>query len=81
MGAGGSRLLRGNHEEHELLESEAAGFFGCESALFLANGYTANSALLATLPQRGDAIFHDALVHASAHEHVAGPRRMYRRRA
>ena len=68
VGAGGSRLLRGNHEEHELLESEAAAFFGCESALFLANGYTANSALLATLPQRGDAIFHDALVHASAHE-------------
>ena len=68
VGAGGSRLLRGNHEEHELLESEAAVFFGCESALFLANGYTANSALLATLPQRGDAIFHDALVHASAHE-------------
>ena len=25
VGAGGSRLLRGNHEEHELLESEAAG--------------------------------------------------------
>ncbi|MEC7422114.1 MAG: aminotransferase class I/II-fold pyridoxal phosphate-dependent enzyme, partial [Pseudomonadota bacterium] len=68
VGAGGSRLLRGNHEEHELLESEAAALFGCESALFLANGYTANSALLATLPQRGDAIFHDALVHASAHE-------------
>ncbi|UYH55339.1 8-amino-7-oxononanoate synthase [Qipengyuania sp. SS22] len=68
VGAGGSRLLRGNHPEHELLEAEAARFFGCESALFLANGYTANSALLGTLPQRGDAIFHDELVHASAHE-------------
>ena len=68
VGSGGSRLLRGNHPEHEALEADAARFFGCESALFLANGYTANSALLATLPQRGDAIFHDALVHASAHE-------------
>ncbi|MBX7483139.1 8-amino-7-oxononanoate synthase [Qipengyuania qiaonensis] len=67
-GAGGSRLLRGNHEEHELLEVEAARFFGSESALFLANGYTANSAMLATLPQRGDAIFYDTLIHASAHE-------------
>ena len=28
VGAGGSRLLRGNHEEHELLESESAAFFG-----------------------------------------------------
>jgi 8-amino-7-oxononanoate synthase len=68
VGAGGSRLLRGNHEEHERLEAEAARFAGSESALFLANGYTANSALLATLPQRGDMIFHDALIHASAHE-------------
>lgn len=68
VGAGGSRLLRGNHPEHEALESEAARFFGSESALFMATGYAANSALLATLPQRGDAIFHDALIHASAHE-------------
>ncbi|HBQ54897.1 MAG TPA: 8-amino-7-oxononanoate synthase, partial [Erythrobacter sp.] len=68
VGSGGSRLLRGNHPEHEALEAEAASFFGCESALFLANGYGANSALLSALPQRGDAIFHDALVHASAHE-------------
>ena len=68
VGSGGSRLLRGNHPEHEALEAEAASFFGCESALFLANGYGANSVLLSALPQRGDAIFHDALVHASAHE-------------
>ena len=26
FGAGGSRLLRGNHEEHEKLETEAAAF-------------------------------------------------------
>ena len=68
IGSGGSRLLRGNHPEHEALEAEAAQFFGSESALFMATGYAANSALLATLPQRGDAIFHDALIHASAHE-------------
>jgi 8-amino-7-oxononanoate synthase len=68
VGSGGSRLLRGNHPEHEALEAEAAAFFGSESALFFANGYGANSALLATLPQRGDLIVADALVHASAHE-------------
>ena len=28
IGAGGSRLLRGNHREHEALEAEAAAFFG-----------------------------------------------------
>src|SRR5262245_41576262 len=34
IGAGGSRLLRGNCEEHERLEADAAGFFRAQSALF-----------------------------------------------
>lgn len=68
VGAGGSRLLRGNHEEHEALETEAARFFNSESALYFGSGFSANEALLATLPQRGDLIAHDALIHASAHD-------------
>jgi len=68
LGSGGSRLLRGNHEEHEALEAEAAAFFGSESALFFSSGYAANASLISTLPQRGDLVVHDALVHASAHE-------------
>lgn len=68
LGSGGSRLLRGNHPEHEALEEEAAAFFGSEAALFFPTGFTANSALLSTLPQRGDLVVHDVLVHASAHE-------------
>ncbi|MEG3147412.1 8-amino-7-oxononanoate synthase [Sphingomonas sp. RT2P30] len=68
VGSGGSRLLRGNDPEHEALEAEAAAFFGSETALFFSSGYAANTALLATLPQRGDLVVHDALVHASAHE-------------
>ena len=68
VGSGGSRLLRGNHAEHELLEQEAAHFFGAEAALFVGSGYGANVLILSTLPQRDDLIVHDALVHASAHE-------------
>ena len=68
VGSGGSRLLRGNDPEHEALEVEAAAYFGSETALYFATGYAANAALLATLPQRGDLIIHDALIHASAHE-------------
>lgn len=71
IGSGGSRLLRGNDPEHEVLEVEAARFFGCESALYLSSGYAANVALLATLPQRGDLVVHDALIHASMHEGLA----------
>ncbi|MEG3122436.1 8-amino-7-oxononanoate synthase [Sphingomonas sp. GB1N7] len=68
IGSGGSRLLRGNDPEHEALETEAATFFGSQSALFFSSGYAANSALFSTLPQRGDLVIHDELVHASAHE-------------
>lgn len=68
VGSGGSRLLRGNHPEHEALEAEAAAFFGSEAALFVSTGFAANSALVATLPQRGDLIVADELIHASLHE-------------
>lgn len=68
IGAGGSRLLRGNDPEHEALEAVAAAFFGSESALFFANGFAANSTLFATLPDRRDLIVHDALIHASVHD-------------
>ena len=65
VGAGGSRLLRGNHPEHEALEDEAAGFFGSEAALYFPTGFAANAALVATLPREGDRIVYDALIHAS----------------
>jgi 8-amino-7-oxononanoate synthase len=68
VGAGGSRLLRGNHAEHEALESEAAAFFGAEAALFFGGGFAANTALFATLPARGDLIVYDELIHASVHD-------------
>ena len=71
VGSGGSRLLRGNHGEHEALEAEAAAFFGSEAALFMATGFAANSALLASLPRRADRIFADELIHASMHEGLA----------
>jgi 8-amino-7-oxononanoate synthase len=68
IGSGGSRLLRGNCEEHERLEEEAARFFAAETALFFGSGYVANFAVLTTLPQRGDLLVLDSLVHASIHE-------------
>ncbi len=77
VGSGGSRLLRGNHDEHEALEAEAAAFFGCEAALWFGSGFAANAALLATLPQRGDLIVHDELVHASAHDGMRMARAPY----
>jgi 8-amino-7-oxononanoate synthase len=65
LGAGGSRLLRGNHPEHEMLEEEAASFFGSETALYFSTGFAANAAIAATLPRPGDLIVYDSLIHAS----------------
>jgi 8-amino-7-oxononanoate synthase len=74
VGAGGSRLLRGNHPEHALLETEAAAFFRSERVLYFGSGYAANVAIFSTLPQHGDIIVHDALVHASTNEGIAASR-------
>ncbi|WP_320188413.1 8-amino-7-oxononanoate synthase (plasmid) [Agrobacterium rosae] len=74
VGSGGSRLLRGNHPELEALETEAAVFFATERALYFGSGFAANTALFSTLPQRGDLVVHDALVHASVHEGIRAGR-------
>ena len=73
-GSTGSRLLRGNHPEHQALEAEAAAFFGTDQALYFSSGYVANLALFSTLPQRCDLIVHDTLIHASAREGIAASR-------
>src|SRR4051812_31471832 len=68
IGAGGSRLLRGNHEEHEALETEAAQWFGSEAALYFSTGFAANGGLFAALPGADDLVVHDELIHASVHD-------------
>jgi 8-amino-7-oxononanoate synthase len=79
IGAGGSRLLRGNCEEHESLEAAAARFFGAETAIFFGSGYVANFAVLTTLPRRGDLLVLDQLVHASIHEGARAGRADFRK--
>lgn len=78
IGAGGSRLLRGNCDEHETLEAEAAQIFGTETALFFGSGYVANCAVLTTLPQRDDLLVLDSRVHASVHEGARAGRADFR---
>jgi len=81
VGATGSRLLRGNASEHEELEAFAAQFFGVESSLYFGSGYFANHALLSTLPQRGDLVVLDELLHASANEGARAGRAQFCRTA
>jgi 8-amino-7-oxononanoate synthase len=64
-GSGASRLITGNMTLHEALEAKLAEFKGTEAALVFNSGFQANSGLLSTLTREGDAIFSDALNHAS----------------
>jgi len=63
--AGGSRLINGNLEIHEALESELAEFLGIEAALVFSTGYMANVGVIPALAERGDLVISDALSHAS----------------
>jgi 8-amino-7-oxononanoate synthase len=74
VGAGGSRLLRGNAPEHEELEAAAAAFFHTERTLFFGSGYLANFAIFSTLPRSEDLVILDDLVHASAREGIRAGR-------
>lgn len=73
VGSGGSRLLRGHCEEHAQLEAFAAGHYSFERALYFANGFSANYALLTALPSRQDIVLFDSLVHASMRDGLYTP--------
>jgi 8-amino-7-oxononanoate synthase len=64
-GSGASRLISGNMTLHEELETKLASFKGTEAALVFNSGFQANTGILSTLTGEGDAIFSDALNHAS----------------
>lgn len=68
IGAAGSRLLRGHTQEHADLEEFAASHFASGGALYFSSGFQANMAILTTLPDRGDIVLYDALVHASTRD-------------
>jgi 8-amino-7-oxononanoate synthase len=65
FGAAASRLICGTMSPHEQLEAEFSGFLRKESALYFPSGWTANHALLTTLPQQGDLVLIDRYDHAS----------------
>jgi 8-amino-7-oxononanoate synthase len=64
-GSTGSRLLSGNSAYAEELEGYLANVHGCEAALIFNSGFSANLSLFSALPQKGDTIIIDELIHAS----------------
>lgn len=68
LGSGGSRLLDGNSTYAEDLERFIAEFHHAPCGLLFNSGFDANVGVFACLPQPGDIIIHDELIHASVHE-------------
>jgi 8-amino-7-oxononanoate synthase len=64
-GSTGSRLLSGNSALALHIEQELAQFFNVESTLLFNSGYNANVGVLSSIPQKGDTILYDELIHAS----------------
>lgn len=63
--ASASPLVTGYTELHAELERALAGWHGYQHGLVWNSGFAANSAVLGMLPQRGDVVLADRLIHAS----------------
>lgn len=68
LASGGSRLLDGNSAYAEDLEKYIADFHRAATGLLFNSGFDANVGVLSCVPQPGDVIVYDELIHASVHE-------------
>eukprot|EP00439_Symbiodinium_sp_Y106_P062229 s3851_g9.t1 len=68
VGSTGSRLLSGNSAYCEALEEELANFHGAEAALIFNSGFDLNLGFFASVPQPGDVVLYDELIHQSMRE-------------
>ncbi|MGZ3754201.1 MAG: aminotransferase class I/II-fold pyridoxal phosphate-dependent enzyme [Mucilaginibacter sp.] len=76
-GSTGSRLISGNLKYTEDLEKDIAAYHHSEAGLLFNSGYDANVGLFSSLPQRGDTLITDELIHASV---IDGARLSYANR-
>ncbi len=65
VGAGASRLISGSMRLHHAFEERLADFKRSQAALLFTSGYQANVGVIAALVGAEDAVFSDALNHAS----------------
>lgn len=66
----GSRLISGNSEVIESVEGFLAQYFESEAALIFNSGYDANLGFFSSVPQKGDTILYDELIHASVRDGI-----------
>lgn len=69
-GSTGSRLLAGNYAWIEEAESMLATFHQSPAALIYNSGYDANVGVFSAIPQKGDTVIYDQLIHASIRDGI-----------
>jgi 8-amino-7-oxononanoate synthase len=69
-GSTGSRLISGNSTQAEETERFLASFFESEATLVFNSGYDANVGLFSSVPQKGDTVLYDELIHASVRDGI-----------
>ncbi|MVT08257.1 aminotransferase class I/II-fold pyridoxal phosphate-dependent enzyme [Chitinophaga tropicalis] len=69
-GSTGSRLLAGNYAWIEEAENMLAAFHRSPAALIYNSGYDANLGLFSAVPQKGDTVIYDQLIHASIRDGI-----------
>ncbi len=70
FGSTGSRLLTGNSQYAEELETFIAKYHKAEAGLIFNSGYTANVGLISSVAHKEDVIFYDELSHASIYDGI-----------
>lgn len=68
LGSTGSRLLTGDNPYYQQVEAFVGSFYQGESGLLFNSGYDLNLGLFACVPQPGDVILFDELMHNSVRE-------------
>ena len=70
VGSTGSRLLSGNYELIEQVEQQVASFHQAQDGLMFNSGYSANVGFFSSVPQKGDTVLYDELIHASVKDGI-----------
>lgn len=74
LGSTGSRLLSGGTCAHSALESRLVKHLSAPTGLLFNSGWDANVSFFGTVPQAGDIVIYDELVHASVHDGMRSSR-------
>ncbi len=68
FGSTGSRLISGNNTKIIEAEQQIASFFNAQAGLMFNSGFDANLGFFSSVPQRGDVVLFDELIHASVRD-------------